>query len=264
MSYACTSLTLGLLLLLPIVTAILGLILLFLFLLPITTALLLILASAALIGLLLLGLGLLILSQDVGAELVIHIDHLLGAARHALVVDAAGLDLVVSLWQSALRTKDEYVDVTLHGALQDRVGVRTVDDGPICVGVVGGLSSELAAEELVDLPRLSVKGEGYLGDVGNDGLDAVASALDLAVDAGHLVAILWIVHRRRAGNVDYRTLGWHFLTDESGGVSCFEMKRRYYNECKARCLACCGLKMALPGMLGMDAVLLLLQMMVLV
>jgi len=215
-TYQINALTLGLLLLLPVVTAILGLILLlFLLLLVVTTLGLLILA---LIRLFLVRLCLLILSQNVVAKLVVHVDHFLAAARHALVIDAAGLDLVVGLREAAVRTKDEDVDVTLDGGLEDAIGVSPVDHGPVGVGVVGGLSAELAAEELVDLARIAVEGKGDVGYVGNDGLDAVASTLDLAVDAGHLVAVLGIVDRRGAGDVDYCTLGWHFdcrLVDDS-------------------------------------------------
>ena len=140
---------------------------------------------------------------------MVHVDHLLGAARHALVVDAPVLDLVVRLGQAALGTQDEDVDVLLDGLLQHLVGVGAVDDGPVGVGVVRGLGAELGAEELVDLPGLPVEGQRDLGDVGDDGLDAVAAALDLAVDAGHLVAVLGIVDGGRPGNVDDGSLGWH-------------------------------------------------------
>ena len=204
------ALTLGLLLLLPIVTAILGLILLlFLLLLVVLVTTTLGLLILTLIGLFLLRLCLFILGQNVGAKLVVHIDHFLAAARHALVIDTAGLDLVVGLRKAAVRTKDEDVDVTLDGGLEDGIGVSTVDDGPVGGGVVGGLRAELAAEEFVDLARFAVEGKGDVGYVGNDGLDAIAAAFDLAVDAGHLVAILGIVDRRGAGDVDYCTLGWH-------------------------------------------------------
>mmetsp|Transcript_19777 Transcript_19777/g.56824 ORF Transcript_19777/g.56824 Transcript_19777/m.56824 type:complete len:422 (-) Transcript_19777:397-1662(-) len=193
---------LGLLLLLSVIAAIVALALFLLLLVLLSVLPTLGLVLLALVALLLLGLGLLVLGQDVRAKLVVHVDHLLVAARHALVVDAAGLDLVVRLGQAALGTQDEDVDVLLDGVLQDLVVVRAVDDGPVGVGVVGRLGAELGAEKFVHLPRLAVEGQADLRDVGDDGLDAVTAALDLAEDAGHLVAVLGIVDGGRPGDVD--------------------------------------------------------------
>ena len=125
------------------------------------------------------------------------------------MVDAAGLDLVVRLGEAALGTNDEDVDVLLDGLLQDLVGVGAVDDGPVGVGVVRRLGAELGAEELVHFARLAVEGQGDVRDVGDDGLDAVAAALDLAEDAGHLVAVLGIVDGGRPGDVDDGSLRGH-------------------------------------------------------
>lgn len=95
-----------------------------------------------------LGLCLLILRNDVGAQLMRHIDHLLRTTRGTFVKDNTGFDFVLRLWQAAVGTKDKAFDVFVHQLLQDNIGVMTIHNGPIGFGIVGSLRTQLATEKL--------------------------------------------------------------------------------------------------------------------
>ena len=119
----------------------------------------------------------------------------------------------------------------MHQLLKGGVGVVAVHDGPVGLGVIGGLGAQLAPEELksklvkkvqekiiiknpfakgedeqmsviygrriphlVHLPWVAVQTESHLADVGDYGFATVALALQLAEDGGHFVAILGIIH----------------------------------------------------------------------
>mmetsp|Transcript_5084 Transcript_5084/g.14857 ORF Transcript_5084/g.14857 Transcript_5084/m.14857 type:complete len:423 (-) Transcript_5084:35-1303(-) len=180
------------------------LVLLGLLLVVVTVLLLLALLVALLVLAVLLGLllGLLVLGEDVVAELVVHVDHLLGPAGGALVPDAIVLDFVLRLGQAAVGAQDEGLDVAVHELLEGVVGVRPVDDGAVRGLVVGGLGAELAAEELVDLARRPVQAEAHVGDVGDGRLDSVSGALNLAEDGRHLVPVLRVVDWAGPSDVD--------------------------------------------------------------
>jgi len=155
------------------------------------------------------------------------------------VVYDARLDLVLRLGEAAVGTYHEELDVLVHHLLKDGVGVVAVHDGPVGLGVVGGLGAQLAPEELkskmakkgnekmiiengranvcnlraanphlVHLPRVAVQTERHLADVGDDGFATVALALMLAEDGGHFVAVLGIIHL-----FDYHVAG----REEGGG-----------------------------------------------
>lgn len=72
----------------------------------------------------------------------------------------------------------------------------SVHDGPIGVGIVGGLGPEFGPEEFVYLGCIAFECECHVGNVGDDGFDTVAFAFDFTVDGGHFVAIFGIIYGR--------------------------------------------------------------------
>ena len=65
----------------------------------------------------------------------------------------------------------------------------TVDDPTVIVGARVGLSSEFETKVLDDVSRGAGERLSHAAQVDNDGLDAVALAFDLGLDALHLVAV---------------------------------------------------------------------------
>ena len=67
--------------------------------------------------------------------------------------------------------------------------MRTVDDPAVILRVLVGLGTELEAEVLDDIVWRTSKLVGDVAQVHNDSLDAVTLALDLGLQALHLVAV---------------------------------------------------------------------------
>lgn len=62
---------------------------------------------------------------------MLHIDRLLGPTSGAFVADHFILDLILGLRESAIGTKDELLDVTMHEILQDIIRMSSIDDGTV-------------------------------------------------------------------------------------------------------------------------------------
>jgi hypothetical protein len=90
--------------------------------------------------------------------------------------------------------------------------MSTVDNPAVIVGAGVGLSTKLEAKVLDDVSRRTSQRVGNAGQVDNDGLDAVALALNLGLEALHLVAVEGVGDI--AANVD----GSHGCGGEVGGV----------------------------------------------
>lgn len=90
----------------------------------------------------------------------------------------------------------------MNQLLKRIVRVRTVDNGTIGVFVVGGLGTEFAPKEFVDLSGRAMQARGNIGNVWNDSLDTVSRSFDFSIDGRHFVAIFRIIDRSSSGNVD--------------------------------------------------------------
>mmetsp|Transcript_4392 Transcript_4392/g.9835 ORF Transcript_4392/g.9835 Transcript_4392/m.9835 type:complete len:312 (+) Transcript_4392:412-1347(+) len=139
-------------------------------------------------------LGFLILGQDVSAQLVSHIHRILIPTRRTLVVNHPTLDLILRLRQPTIRTKHKQLNVLMHHLLQHLIRVRSVHHRTIRLGIVRRLSAQFASEEFVHLSGITVEREAHVGDVGNDGFDAISLAFDFPVDGWHFVAIFGIIY----------------------------------------------------------------------
>lgn len=100
-----------------------------------------------------------------------------------------GVDQQLGLRIVAVRAQHVLPDEAIEQILQLRGVVAAVDDETLVLEVKLGLGTELAAEELGRIGGGATDGLGHLDHVDDDGLDAVALALDLRLDARHLVAI---------------------------------------------------------------------------
>jgi hypothetical protein len=139
-------------------------------------------------GLVLLALLGLVL-QDKGSELQARVD--LGdlAAGFAVKGDVAVLDVNVGLGVLALLAENEFGDEAVEVVLELARIVGAVDDPAVVVGAGVGLGSQLEAKVLDDVSRRAGQGLSDAAQIDDDGLDTVALALDLGLQALHLVAV---------------------------------------------------------------------------
>mmetsp|Transcript_9366 Transcript_9366/g.21792 ORF Transcript_9366/g.21792 Transcript_9366/m.21792 type:complete len:300 (-) Transcript_9366:223-1122(-) len=177
------------------------LLLLLVLILFVTVVLFLVLLLVLLALLLGVGFSFLVLSKDVGAEFVAHIDHFFGSTSGTLLINTSRLNFVFSLGKTAVGTEHERLDVLVHQVLQDLVGVVTIHNCTVRLGVVRRLRPQLAAKELIHLARIAVQRTTHVNNIGNDGLTPVATTLLFAKDECHFVAVFRIIYRSGAGYV---------------------------------------------------------------
>mmetsp|Transcript_11641 Transcript_11641/g.24678 ORF Transcript_11641/g.24678 Transcript_11641/m.24678 type:complete len:388 (+) Transcript_11641:171-1334(+) len=154
---------------------------------------------------------LLILRKNVSGEFMAHIHHLLRAACHALVIDAARFDFVFSFRQAAVRAQDKKFDVLVHQLLENCIGVGAVHNGTIAVRVVGCLTAELASKELVHFAGVAFQTQGHVRNVRDHCFDTISAAFNFPVDSRHPVAVLRIINRGSSRNVHHSTRATHVV-----------------------------------------------------
>jgi hypothetical protein len=146
------------------------------------------LASSLALGLVLLAfLGLVL--QDEAAKLETQIDISPLTASLAVKRDVAVLDLDIGLRVLALLAENELVDEAVKVVLELGGIMGTVDDPAVIGRVNVGLSAQLEAEVLDQVGSGASKGLSNTAQVDNNGLDAVALALDLSLKGLHLVTV---------------------------------------------------------------------------
>jgi hypothetical protein len=127
--------------------------------------------------------------QNEGRELQARVD--LGDLTAGLAVkrDVAVLDVDFGLGVLALLTKNELGDEAVEVVLELARIVGAVDDPAVVVGAGVGLGSQLEAKVLDDVRGRAGQRLSDAAQVDDDGLDTVAFALDLGLQALHLVAV---------------------------------------------------------------------------
>jgi hypothetical protein len=149
------------------------------------------LASAAfglLGGLVLLALLGLVLHNESG-ELKARVDLRDLTASLAVECDVTVLDVDLRLRVLALLAENELGDEAIEVVLKLVGVVGAVDNPAVIVGACVGLSTKLETEVLDDVRRRTGQRVRHTGQVDDDGLDAVALAFDLGLEALHLVAV---------------------------------------------------------------------------
>mmetsp|Transcript_3808 Transcript_3808/g.6918 ORF Transcript_3808/g.6918 Transcript_3808/m.6918 type:complete len:312 (+) Transcript_3808:381-1316(+) len=180
---------------------ILGFLLLFLLLFLILTAiavflhllLVLVLLLTSLLG---IGFCLLVLSKNVRAELMGHIHHIFVTTGSTLVPNNSRFDFVLRLRQTALGAKHESLNVLVHQILQRLVGMMTIYNRLVRLGIVTGLRPQLTSKELVHFPRITVQTESHISNVGNDSFATITTSFLFTKDSGHFIAVFGIIDRR--------------------------------------------------------------------
>jgi hypothetical protein len=127
--------------------------------------------------------------QDEGSQLKAGVDVGDLAASLAVKRDVTILDVDIGFGVLALLAENELGDEAIEVVLQLASIVGAVDDPAVVIGVGVGLSPELEAKVLDDVSRRAGQGIGNTAQIDNDGLDAVALAFDLGLDALHLVTV---------------------------------------------------------------------------
>jgi hypothetical protein len=127
--------------------------------------------------------------QNEGRELQARVD--LGDLTAGLAVkrDVAVLDVDFGLGVLALLTQNELGDEAVEVVLELARIVGAVDDPAVVVGAGVGLGSQLEAKVLDDVRGRAGQRLSDAAQVDDDGLDTVAFALDLGLQALHLVAV---------------------------------------------------------------------------
>ena len=131
-----------------------------------------------------------------------HIHHLFSSTCFAAVPNGVALDFVVGFRVATNGAEYKFFHVTVHQFLQHTVGMGPIDNGAVRVGIVARLRTELGTKVLAHLARSAVQRQGHIANVGQGRLDAVTGTFNFSKDCGHFVAILGIVDRSRARNVD--------------------------------------------------------------
>ena len=176
--------------------------------------------------------------QDERGELVTEIGVGVVTASLAVELDEAVLDVHDGLGVLAFLAEDELGDEAVEVVLELAGVVGAVDDPAVVSRVGVGLGTQLEAKVLDDIwgrsayvmgkgclrrgkekgrrltGRRAVKGVGNAGQVDDDGLDAVALAFDLGLEALHLVAVEGV------GDIAANVNGSHGC---GGGVDVFEI-----------------------------------------
>lgn len=125
--------------------------------------------------------------QDEGAQLVRHVGHAAVAARLAVEHDVVlAVHLHRRLRQRAARAQHELLDELVHQILKDARVVRAVHRARADLGVVLRDGAELDGAVLGEVLGRPLEGARHVARVHDHRLDAVAAALNLTDDAGHL------------------------------------------------------------------------------
>lgn len=145
--------------------------------------------TASLLVLLVLLPSLGVVADNEGAQLQTGVD--IGTLTAGLAVqgDLVILDVDIGLRVLAFLAEHKLGDEPVKVVLKLPGVVRTVDDPTVISRLGVGLSTELEAEILDDVRRGATEGLGDRVQVDNDGLDTVALALDLGLQALHLVTV---------------------------------------------------------------------------
>ena len=155
-------------------------------------------------------LGFFVFGKNKVAELMTHVHHFLGSARHAFMENRVAFDLVLRLGQVAIGAKHEFVNVSLDQILQRRICVRSIDNRTVRLGAVSRLRSQLGPKEFVDLGRRAVQRCSHIGNVGNDRFDTITGTFNFPKNCRHLVTIFRIVNGGRTRQVnDLSSSDWH-------------------------------------------------------
>ena len=157
--------------------------------------------------------------DDEGGELVPHVQGEDVAAGLARGPDHVFLHLEHGLRVLALFTQHKLLDEPVQHVLHPPGVVAAVDNVALILHVELGLGAQLAAKVLGDVGGGTSEGPGHVHHVDQDGLDAVALALHLGLDAGHLVAVEGVlhvaVHVQSHDDGDYRVVVFSGLSSPS-------------------------------------------------
>jgi hypothetical protein len=123
--------------------------------------------------------------------------------------DAFTLDLVLRLGKTAVRTEHKQLNIFVHELLQHCIRVCTVYDCTIGVRRIGRLSTQLAPKKLVNFRGGTMKTQSNVSNVGNHRFDTISTAFDLPKDAGHFIAVGWIIYGGETGNINNGTRRGH-------------------------------------------------------
>mmetsp|Transcript_11624 Transcript_11624/g.34817 ORF Transcript_11624/g.34817 Transcript_11624/m.34817 type:complete len:224 (+) Transcript_11624:3136-3807(+) len=139
--------------------------------------------------------------ENVGGELVLHVDGFARAAGDALMIDDVVFYFVVRLGQFTRRAQHELFDVHAQLVLQHLRRVRPVHDRALRVLGPRRLRPQLAPEKFRHLARPPMQRRRHLRHVRHRRLDPVPPALHLPDQPRHLVPVLGVLDRRRPRDV---------------------------------------------------------------